>query len=193
MIPTNDVLNAHEAARFLCVHVETIRRLARSNEIPAFKVGRSWRLRKEVLLQWADINNFRQHPGSILIVDDDKAMRELLRRILEFQAYTVHEAADGAKGLIILEQHPVDLVLLDLKMPVMNGPEFLRKLRSAHGTLPVVIITGYPDSDLIAQTFQYGPITMLAKPVEKEQLFEALRIIRPPQFDTMGESNRTFY
>ena len=130
---------------------------------------------------------------TILIVDDDKAMRELLRRILEFQAYTVHEAADGAKGLIILEQHPVDLVLLDLKMPVMNGPEFLRKLRSAHGTLPVVIITGYPDSDLIAQTFQYGPITMLAKPVEKEQLFEALRIIRPPQFDTMGESNRTFY
>lgn len=58
-----------------------------------------------------------------------------------------------------------DLILLDLKMPNMNGPQFLEELRKTHAALPVVIVTGYPESELMQQAMQYAPVLPLAKPV----------------------------
>ncbi len=177
MKKNNGVLNAQEAADFLGAHVETVRRFARKGDIPAHKIGKDWRFRREVLLRWEEQRFLRRKPPLVLVIDDKDSVRKLMRRLLEAEAYRVCLASDGAEGLSCLNRKSVNLVLLDLKMPGMNGPEFLREFRKTNPKLPVIIVTGYPDSDLMAEAMRYGPITLVAKPIEKELLLQAVRTV----------------
>jgi excisionase family DNA binding protein len=174
MKKNDDVLNTREAADFLGAHVETVRRLSRKGQIPSFKVGKDWRFRKEALISWAETQHLRRKPPVVLVIDNDAAVRKLMKRFLEADGYRVYLASDGAEGLTWLNREPVDLILLDLKMPGMNGPAFLREFRKEYDSLPVIVITGYPDGNLMAEAIKYGPITLLAKPVEREQLVQAI-------------------
>ena len=171
-----DVMNAEEAAHFLGAHVETVRRLARNGEIPAYKVGKDWRFRREALRNWIDSQSFRSRPPNILVVDDQEDYSSVVRRFCEPEGYVVHTALTGEQGLASVLDHRIDLILLDLKMPGMNGPEFLRELRKIHPDLPVIIVTGYPDSELMLEASRYGPLMLLSKPVNKDQALSSMRI-----------------
>lgn len=182
MAPVKDVLNVHEAARFLGVHTETIRRLARNGKIPAFKVGRGWRIRLEALLKWADTQTYQDNQSTILVVDDDKGVQTGFRRILERQDCRHIEAANGDEGLDILGRERIDAIFLDLQMPVMTGPDFLREMHKKGIDVPVTVITGYPDSNLVVEAGRFGPVSILVKPIEKEQLLQALKNMLPTRF-----------
>src|ERR1017187_7138365 len=80
--------------------------------------------------------------GSVLIVDDEAAIRESLQTLLEFEGYTVELANDGMEGLARIAEHPFDLVLLDFALPDRNGIEILHDIRERYSGLPVIIITG---------------------------------------------------
>jgi len=170
-----EILNAQEAADFLGAHLETVRRLARKGEIPAYKIGKDWRFRQEALISWAEKDHLRRKPSFMLVIDDDDGVRKLIRRFLEAEGYRVCLASDGAEGLAWLNRESVNLILLDLKMPGMNGPEFLKEMRKINHELPVIVATGYPDGDLIAEAVRYGPFTLLAKPINRGQLMQAVR------------------
>jgi len=175
MKTNNQVLNAKEAADFLGAHVETIRRLARRGDIPGYKIGKDWRFRRDALLDWAKTHYLRSKPPCVLVIDDDQGVRKLIARFLKPGGYQVLPASNGAEGLRHLESKAVDLILLDLKMPEMSGPEFLQHSMEAGHRPPVIVVTGYPDSDLMAEAMRYGPITLVAKPIEMEQLMHAVR------------------
>jgi excisionase family DNA binding protein len=185
------VFNAQEAASFLGAHVETVRRLARRDELPAFKVGKDWRFRREALLRWAEGHHLRRRPPCVLVVDDEESVRNLVGQFLAADGCNVRLAADGVEGLARLNGEVVDLVLLDLKMPGMNGPEFLRELRRRNENLPVIVLTGYPDSDLMVEAMRHGPFTLLAKPVEGELLVRAVRSALNGSRDTHVRPDRT--
>lgn len=172
----NDVLNAKEAAQFLGAYVETIRRLARKGEIPSYKIGKDWRFRKEALIKWAETHHLRHNPPLILAIDDDPDIRKLLRAFLEKEGYRVCMAANGTEGMGWLDRESVDLILLDLKMPGMNGATFCHELRKKDTILPVIIVTGYPDSILMNDVMQYGPFMLIAKPIERKQLIQAVEM-----------------
>lgn len=171
---SDDVLNAQEAADFLGGHVETIRRLARKGEIPAYKVGKDWRFRRSALLVWINEHPKQQKSPCILVVEDNENDAILVKILLDANGFYVLLAADGRSGLEVLHDEHVDLVLLDLRMPVMNGPEFLCELRNWNEDLPVIIHTGYPDGDLIKAAMRYGPFTLLAKSVPGTALLQAV-------------------
>lgn len=168
------VLTTKEAAELLSVHVETMRRLARRGDIPAFKMGKDWRFRREALLHWADTHHMRRLEPAVLVVDDDEGVRELARQFLEAEGCRVATAPNGEEGLRHVTQGVPDLILLDLKMPRMTGAEFLKRLREEDPDVPVIVITGYPDSDLMQEAMRYGPITLVAKPLQREQLLRAV-------------------
>jgi two-component system, response regulator, stage 0 sporulation protein F len=170
MKKNDDVLNAQEAADFLGAHVETVRRLARIGDVPAYKIGKDWRFRKEALINWAETQSLRRKPPCVLVIDDDDSILKLMRRFLEADGYQVCLASDGSEGLAWLNRKSVNLILLDLKMPGMNGPEFLKEMRKMNEYLPVIVATGYPDGDLMAEAIHYGPFTLLAKPIDRKQL-----------------------
>jgi len=176
MTKATDVMGALDAAAFLGAHVETVRRLARRGGIPSFKVGKDWRFRREALQRWSDTRQPGIRNPWILTVDDDPVVRQTIGRIVQRLGCRSMEAGSGREGLLALSRATPGLILLDLMMPEMNGAEFLREVRALHPDLPVAVITGYPDSVLIAEAMRYGPLLILSKPVDEQQLMSALHL-----------------
>ena len=178
-MPRNsEVFNITGAAAFLGAHEQTVRRLARRGAIPAFKVGKDWRFRKEALLRWLEEQQ-RARGGrcSVLVVDDDEKVCRAMGRLLTRFGCRVRQATAGKDGLELVAKEAPDLILLDLVMPEMNGIQFLHSLRQTHPELPVVIITGFPDGELITHAIRYAPVMLLAKPVDATLLERTLRSV----------------
>ena len=188
MTPTSaddDVVAASEAAILLGAHVETVRRLARRGVVPAFKVGKDWRFSRRTLSQWVDAQQRGREAPLVLVVDDDALVRRAVTDMAQRLGCRVAAAASGSEGVTLVRTSPPDLVLLDLHMPGMNGPAFLRAVRPEHPTLPVVIVTGYPDSALMQQALQFAPLLLMAKPIEREHLARTIGVILRPH-DLVG-------
>jgi DNA-binding NtrC family response regulator len=90
---------------------------------------------------------------------------------------TLLQRLDGIRGLEIVSRHGPALIELDLKKSVMRGSQLLELQRRACASLPVVIVTGYSDSDLMVQAMKHGPLLLLAKPVEPAQLETAVAVV----------------
>ncbi|MCD6416688.1 MAG: response regulator [Planctomycetes bacterium] len=175
MLEESDVLDSREAARYLKLNQQTIRRLVRENQIPGFKVGGSWRFKKSVLDRWAESQQQAAQTRRVLVVDDEEPVREYVRRVLEREGYEVLSADDGEGAVNYVENgEPIDCVMLDLRMPGMGGPEALERIRNYKRDIPVVLLTGYPEIALMHRAMQSGPITLLAKPVSRAQILEAV-------------------
>ena len=170
----NAVLDTQGAATFLGVHVKTVRRLAKCGEIPSYKVGRKWCFRAEALKVWTETHHVRQQRPLVLVVDDEKSIRETVALFLKADNYRVATAASGAEAIASVQQEMPDIVLLDLAMPDMNGVEVLKALHRMDPDLPVVIVTAYPDSEMMSQAMQFPPVTLLSKPVKKAVLIRTV-------------------
>jgi len=171
---SDDVLDVHGAAWLLGAHVETVRRLARKGGIPAYKIGKDWRFSKSSLHLWAETHHLRQRSPLVLVVDDEKSFRNTTRAFLESETYRVATAENGEKALELARRELPDLVLLDLVMPGMSGVDVLKELHAMDPDLPVVVVTAYPDGELMAEALSYPPVTLLPKPVEKPTLIRTV-------------------
>jgi excisionase family DNA binding protein len=184
-MPRSGALTTSQAAAFLGVHVQTVRRLARSGRIPCFKVGADWRFREEALVQWADSqcheergSNERGNNGAltVLIVDAEAKDSAALARMAERFGCRTRQALSAEVGLELIAEEAPDLVLLDLKLPDMNGPGFINEMRKRDRILPVAIVTGDPDGELMKRALEAGPLLMVPKPVEPGQLEQVVRM-----------------
>ena len=106
----------------------------------------------------------------ILIVDDEKNIREGLGRSLELDGYGTLLAENGREALEIIQSNEVDLVITDLKMPVMSGEELLKKIDSAYPTLSVIILTGHGTIETAVNAMRDGAFDFLTKPVNLNRL-----------------------
>lgn len=106
----------------------------------------------------------------ILIVDDEDALREALGKILEDDGYGVISAASGEQALEILQDHPVDLMLTDIRMPGMSGLDLLKKIREIHSSLGVIILTGYGEIDSYIEAMHFGALEYVSKPFKINEL-----------------------
>ena len=112
--------------------------------------------------------------NDILVVDDSAVMRAMLIRVLRLSGLpigTVHEAGDGVQALALLAAHSVDLALLDINMPVMNGDELLDRIRADAGMarLPVIIVST-ERSDARIESFARRGAAFITKPFTPEQI-----------------------
>jgi DNA-binding NtrC family response regulator len=108
--------------------------------------------------------------GSILVVDDESEIREGLEMLLVSEGYGVSSADTGAGGLAKLEEHPFDLLLLDVSLPDRNGLELLREIRLRDPQLSVVLITAYGSIDMARQAFKSGAMDYITKPWSNDEL-----------------------
>ncbi|MBC9785645.1 EAL domain-containing protein [Heliobacterium chlorum] len=112
----------------------------------------------------------------ILVADDDRAMRLVLRRALERDGYSVIEAGDGKEALLVYEQYRPELVLMDVVMPEMDGFTALAHLQDQPGgKVPVLMITGLDDDSSVEQAFQAGAIDYITKPIHWAVLRQRVR------------------
>ena len=113
----------------------------------------------------------------ILVVDDDKNTRLLMQAILEAERYTVSLAENGLEALAVLERQHVDLVVLDVMMPKMDGYEFTRELRAAQNDLPILMVSAKQMPSDIKQGFIAGTDDFMVKPVDEEELLLRIRAL----------------
>ena len=113
--------------------------------------------------------------GSVLIIDDEAAIRESLQTLLEFEGYSVEVANDGDEGLTRIAERPFDLVLLDFALPERNGIEILREIRERDSELPVIMITAYGTVENAVNAMQAGATNFIQKPWDNEKLLADVR------------------
>ena len=116
--------------------------------------------------------------GTILVVDDDPAILSTVADILEFEGYKVEVAANGAEGLRVLERVHPKLVLLDMRMPVLDGWDFARALRERGIILPILVMTAAQDAHRWAQ--EIGAAGYVSKPFELLDLLAAVASFYTP-------------
>ena len=113
----------------------------------------------------------------VLVVDDDKNTRLLMRALLEGEHYTVTLAASGEEALSAMERTHVDLVVLDLMMPRMDGYEFTRELRAASNDLPILMVSARQLPEDRKKGFMAGIDDFMVKPVDEEELLLRIKAL----------------
>lgn len=168
-----ELMTMEEVTSYLRVTKTTVYRLLRQGKIPATKVGRQWRFDKAAVDGWLREKSVGTK-AAILVVDDDETIRALFKETLEELGHSVRAVGTGQEGLEEVKKHDFDLVFLDLKMPGVDGAELFRQIKTIKPELPVTIITGYPDSDMMARTLAEGPFGVMNKPFGESDIVKAV-------------------
>jgi len=168
-----ELMTVEEVADYLRVTEKTIYRLLERSGIPAAKVGHQWRFDKASIDEWIRRKSIGVRVN-ILVVDDEEAIRSLFKETLEDLGHRVITASTAAEGLELVKQQDFALVFLDLKMPGMDGAELFRQIKTIRPKLPVIIITGYPDSDMMARALAQGPFGVMNKPFSESDIVVAV-------------------
>ncbi len=113
--------------------------------------------------------------AKILIVDDEKSIRNTLRDILEFEKYEVDEASDGMECLVKLKQNKYDVLVMDIKMPKMDGMEALERIQLLSPDTPVVMISGHANIDTAVEAVKKGAFDFISKPPDLNRLLITIR------------------
>ncbi|MCY7291561.1 MAG: sigma-54 dependent transcriptional regulator [Ferruginibacter sp.] len=113
--------------------------------------------------------------ADILIIDDEKAIRKTLSEILSFEGYTIEEAVDGEEGLKKFGQKNYDVVLCDIKMPKLDGIEFLEKAKLINVDVPIIMISGHGNIDTAVDAVKKGAFDYISKPPDLNRLLITLR------------------
>jgi DNA-binding NtrC family response regulator len=107
---------------------------------------------------------------TVLVVDDEAVVRAGISRVVERQGWPFHIAVDGSEALEVMAEHPIDIVLLDIKMPGLDGIEVLRHIRTAYPETAVIMITGHPTIQSAIECTKLGAINYLVKPFRVDEL-----------------------
>ena len=113
--------------------------------------------------------------ASILVVDDEKSIRNTLKDVLEYEKYTVDVAEDGFRALELFKEHQYNVVLCDIKMPKMDGIEVLEKIMEEAGDTQVIMISGHGNIDTAVESIKKGAFDFIEKPPDMNRLLITIR------------------
>jgi excisionase family DNA binding protein len=168
-----ELMTLEEVASYLRVNERTVGRLQVESNLPAMKIGHQWRFKKSAIDDWL----MQQSVGlkaNVLVIDDDEAICALFKTSLEIEGHKVTTTQNPEKGLELVNNNNFDIVFVDLLMPSMNGAVLFKNIRLNKPDLPVTIITGYPDSELMQLAMASGPFSIMKKPFTSSDVLTAV-------------------
>lgn len=174
MSTSPNLITVKETAEYLRIPLPTVYYLVQRGQIPAVQIGGRWRVKKDLL----DRDVLRTEAGgqpTVLVVDDDEALQETFKLFLKKAGFSRMIVGNGKDALAALEKQKFDLCFLDLQLPDITGDDVYAVAKEKYPDLPIVIITGYPDSEMMNNILKHGPVTVLKKPLRVEDLQETLR------------------
>ena len=171
----DQLLTPQELAKYLKLNPTTVIRKAHKGEIPAIKIGRQFRFNKDQIDRWL-LQKTVGRRAQILVIDDEPLVGKLFRDSLqEKNGYHVRTALSSPEALELIASQNFDLIFLDLVMPQLDGSELFRRIRKIDKQVPIAIITGYPDSNLLKKAKEHGPFMIMIKPFTSEDILQAVR------------------
>ena len=183
-IPTHNLLTVKETAEYLRIPLPTVYYLVQRGKIPAIQIGGRWRVKKSAL-DHDILRQDKQGQPTVLVVDDDPGIQDLFRTFLKqigFSRVVVGTATEAIKSL---RKQKFDLLFLDLQLPDAPGDQVYQTAKQIDPDLNVIVITGYPDSEILDRILQVSPVTVLKKPLKVEQLNRTVNILghKTPKLD----------
>ena len=168
------LLSSREIAEYLNLEPVTVRRKAARGEIPSIRIGNRFRFDKAQIDRWLSDSQVGRK-AHILVVDDDAAIGRLFTDSLKNDDCQVTTTLSSLEALRLVATDHFDLIFLDLVMPELDGAELFRRIREVDADVPIAIITGYPDSDLMNRAMEQGPFLVMKKPFDTAEI---LRVVQ---------------
>jgi excisionase family DNA binding protein len=170
-----ELLTVKETAEYLRIPVPTVYYLVQRGQLPGIQIGGRWRIKRSLIDR--DVLRKDEDAGqpSVLVVDDDVALQALFKLFLKRANLARLVVGSGAEAIAVAKTRKFDLVFLDLNLPDIPGDEVYLQLKALHPDLPIVIVTGYPDGEILSRILSTGPVTVMKKPLEFELLNKAVR------------------
>jgi len=169
----NALLTPQELAEMLRLNSATVTRKAKKGEIPTIKIGKQFRFDKDQIDKWL-LHQTVGRPAHILVINDEPVVGQLFRDSLEKSGCKVTTTLSGLEALELAARQRFDLIFLDLVMPKIDGSELFRRIRKIDKQVPIAIITGYPDSELLIKAKEQGPFIIMIKPFTGDEILQAV-------------------
>ena len=168
-------MTVKETAEYLRIPLPTVYYLVQRGQLPAVQIGGRWRIKRSLLDR--DILRKDEESGqpTVLVVDDDPALQALFKQFLKKAGFGRLVVGSGMEAISLAKKQKFDFVFLDLKLPDIPGDEVYMQLKNLHPDLPIVVITGYPDSEILSKILASGPITVIKKPIDFDQLNKVVK------------------
>ena len=174
--PAHNLMTVKETAEYLRIPLPTVYYLVQRGQLPAIQIGGRWRVKKDALDR--DVLRAEEHgQPTVLVVDDDEALQDMFKLFLKKNGFSRLVVGTGKDAFAALAKQRFDLCFLDLQLPDVTGDEIYAFAKARYPDLPIVIITGYPDSQMLDSILRHGPVTVLKKPLQVEDLHQALRML----------------
>ena len=190
-----NLMDIIQVAEYLQMNKMTVYKLARGGKIPAFRVASEWRFKKELIDQWL-MNQLKGKPEieklgaemksgygkTVLVVDDEEVIRDFFSRTLT--GYKVLTASSGEEALNIIRKDRPDLVLLDIKMPGIDGIETLRKIKEIDRNIVVIMLSAFSTLETNITAARLGAYTSIAKPFDLEEMKSIIKVAMVSEAET---------
>ena len=172
----HNLLTVKETAKYLRIPLPTVYYLVQRGQLPAIQIGGRWRIKKNALDK--DIlKEEKSGQPTVLVVDDDESLQNLFKLFLKKIGFSRVVVGTVKEVIAALEKQRFDLVFLDLKLPDGPADDIYDFVKREQPDCPIIIITGYPDSEMLDRILAKGPITVLKKPLKTEQLQQTVKIL----------------
>ena len=171
----HNLLTVKETAKYLRIALPTAYYLVQRGQLPAIQIGGRWRIKKSALDKDV-LKEDRPGQPAVLVVDDDEDLQTLFKLFLRKIGFSRVVVGTVKDAIAALEKQKFDLIFLDLRLPDGPADDVYDAAKQSQPPCPLVIITGYPDSEMLDRMLAKGPITVLQKPLRVEQLKETVRI-----------------
>lgn len=172
----HNLLTVKETAKYLRIPLPTVYYLVQRGQLPAIQIGGRWRIKKNALDK--DIlKEEKSGQPTVLVVDDDESLQNLFKLFLKKIGFSRVVVGSVKEAIAALEKQKFDLVFLDLNLPDGPADDVYDFIKREQPDCPIIIITGYPDSEMLDRILAKGPITVLKKPLKTEQLQQTVRIL----------------
>ncbi|MBL7114759.1 MAG: helix-turn-helix domain-containing protein [Kiritimatiellae bacterium] len=191
-------LTVSEVADYLQLSVETVYMYARTGVIPATKIGKHWRFSMDRLEDWMSRQGAEEDQAtgvSVLMVEPDLQIAEAFKTWFAEAGCDVYSVASREQAFPLLAEKDFELIMLDLMDPRLGGLETLQQIRETKPMAEIVVAASRFDADLMNRALDIGPLTVLRRPVAKEDLVRLAEAHRKPTHEheatTKMESSRT--
>ena len=176
-------MTVKETAEYLRIPLPTVYYLVQRGQLPAIQIGGRWRVKKDAIDR--DVLRSEEHgQPTVLVVDDDTGLQSMFKLFLKKQGFSRIVVGTGREAITALQKQKFDLCFLDLQLPDFTGDEVYKQAKELQPELPIVIITGYPDSHMLDNILKHGPVTVLKKPLDVQTLQQTLRLLGHKQQGT---------
>ena len=172
----HNLMTVKETAEYLRIPLPTVYYLVQRGQLPAIQIGGRWRVKKD-LMDRDILRKEEEGQPTVLVVDDDTGLQQMFKLFLKKQGFARIVVGTGKEAIAAMQKQKFELCFLDLQLPDTTGDEIYKEAKDIQPNMPIVIITGYPDSQMLDNILKLGPVTVLKKPLKVEALQKTMQML----------------